>query len=61
MRECTTYERNVLPTGESLGRPLLIEEPSTTTLVHPTRYAVVYGLDNLVISGWNGGWLGGGD
>jgi N-methylhydantoinase A len=56
-----TYERNVLPTGECLGGPLLIEEPSTTTLVHPTQYVVVDEWDNMVISGWSGAWLGGGD
>jgi Hydantoinase/oxoprolinase C-terminal domain len=54
MRDCATYDRNVLPTAESLGGPLLIEEPSTTTLVHPTQSVVADERDNLVISGWSG-------
>lgn len=53
-RECATYERNLLPTAESLGGPLLIKEPSTTTLVHPTQHVVVDEWNNLVISGWSG-------
>jgi N-methylhydantoinase A len=31
---CPVYDRNHLPAGERFAGPLLVEEPTTTTLVH---------------------------
>jgi N-methylhydantoinase A len=51
VHECPVYERELLPAGfEQLG-PLLIEEPTSTTLVHPGQTVRVDEHGNLVITG----------
>ena len=48
---CATavYERDELPIGFSTRGPLVIEEPTTTTLVHPRQVLEVDDFGNLVI------------
>jgi N-methylhydantoinase A len=47
--ETVVYERSELPIGFSAPGPLVIEEPTTTTLVHPGQTLEVDGFGNLVI------------
>jgi N-methylhydantoinase A len=47
--ETAVYERSELPIGFSAPGPLVIEEPTTTTLVHPGQTLEVDGFGNLVI------------
>jgi N-methylhydantoinase A len=47
--ETAVYERSELPIGFSAPGPLVIEEPTTTTLVHPGQTLEVDGFANLVI------------
>jgi N-methylhydantoinase A len=39
-----------LPVGTNVGGPAVIEEPNSTTLVHPGDVAVVTAAGHLVIS-----------
>jgi N-methylhydantoinase A len=47
--ETAVYERAELPIGFSGAGPLVIEEPTTTTLVHPGQTLEVDAFGNLVI------------
>jgi N-methylhydantoinase A len=47
--ETAVYERADLPIGFSARGPLVIEEPTTTTLVHPGQALEVDDFGNLVI------------
>jgi N-methylhydantoinase A len=47
--ETAVYERAELPIGFSAHGPLVIEEPTTTTLVHPGQTLEVDDFGNLVI------------
>jgi N-methylhydantoinase A len=47
--ETAVYEREELPIGFSASGPLVIEEPTTTTLVHPCQQLEVDDFGNLVI------------
>jgi N-methylhydantoinase A len=47
--ETAVYERSDLPIGFSAPGPLVIEEPTTTTLVHPGQLLEVDDFGNLVI------------
>jgi len=47
--ETAVYERADLPMGFSAPGPLVIEEPTTTTLVHPGQTLEVDDFGNLVI------------
>ncbi len=47
--ECAVYERDLLPAGFSTAGPLVIEEPSSTTLVHPGQRLTVDEWGNLLI------------
>jgi N-methylhydantoinase A len=47
--ETAVYERGDLPIGFSAPGPLVIEEPTTTTLVHPGQTLEVDDFGNLVI------------
>ena len=47
--ETAVYERDDLPIGFSAPGPLVIEEPTTTTLVHPGQTLEVDDFGNLVI------------
>ncbi|MDP9258311.1 MAG: hydantoinase/oxoprolinase family protein [Actinomycetota bacterium] len=47
--ETAVYERDELPIGFSAPGPLVIEEPTTTTLVHPGQVLEVDDFGNLVI------------
>ena len=47
--DCAVYERDLLPRGARLAGPLIVEEPSTTTLVHPGQHLEVDEWGNLVI------------
>jgi N-methylhydantoinase A len=47
--EFRVYERALLPSGFSASGPLIVEEPSTTTIVEPGQALSVDGHGNLVI------------
>jgi N-methylhydantoinase A len=47
--DTAVYERGDLPTGFAAPGPLVIEEPTTTTLVHPGQLLEVDDFGNLVI------------
>jgi N-methylhydantoinase A len=47
--ECAVYERDLLPAGFSTQGPAVIEEPSSTTLVHPGQRVTVDEWGNLLI------------
>ena len=47
--ETAVYERSDLPIGFNAPGPLVIEEPTTTTLVHPGQPLEVDDFGNLVI------------
>jgi N-methylhydantoinase A len=47
--ETAVYERGDLPVGFSAAGPVVIEEPTTTTLVHPGQTLEVDDFGNLVI------------
>ncbi|HET6172487.1 MAG TPA: hydantoinase/oxoprolinase family protein [Gaiellales bacterium] len=47
--ETAVYERSDLPIGFNAPGPLVIEEPTTTTLVHPGQLLEVDDFGNLVI------------
>jgi N-methylhydantoinase A len=47
--ETAVFERDALPVGFSAPGPLVIEEPTTTTLVHPRQQLEVDDFGNLVI------------
>jgi N-methylhydantoinase A len=47
--ETAVYERSDLPIAFSVRGPVLIEEPTTTTLVHPGQVLEVDDFGNLVI------------
>lgn len=49
VHETTVFERNQLPAGFSAAGPLVVEEPTTTTLVHPGQSLLVDETGNLVI------------
>ena len=49
VRDCAVYERDLLPSGVRLAGPLIVEEPSTTTLVHPGQHLEIDEWGNLVI------------
>jgi N-methylhydantoinase A len=38
--DCPVYERNLLPVGEDMQGPLVIEEPASTTVVFPDQRAL---------------------
>ena len=44
------YDRQRLPSGFQATGPLIVEEPSTTTVVHPGQRIAVDALGNLVIT-----------
>ena len=43
------FERGLLPTGEAIEGPAVIEEPACTTIVCPSQWVTVDGFGNLVI------------
>jgi N-methylhydantoinase A len=47
--EASVFERSELPAGFAVEGPLIVEEPSSTTLVHPGQALEVDGQGNLVI------------
>jgi len=47
---CVVYERGRLPAGFTADGPLLVEEPTSTTLVHPHQILCVEPHGNLVIT-----------
>lgn len=49
VHETKVYERDELPVGFSAAGPLVVEEPTTTTLVHPGQTLEVDEAGNLVI------------
>ena len=49
LHECAVYERDLLPAGFSTDGPCVIEEPSSTTLVHPGQRVTVDEWGNLLI------------
>ncbi len=49
LHECAVYERELLPAGFSAPGPAVIEEPSSTTLVHPGQTVTVDEWGNLLI------------
>jgi N-methylhydantoinase A len=50
LQSCSVYERASLPSGFEAAGPLLIEEPTSTTLVHPGQAVRVDDRGNLVIT-----------
>jgi len=44
------YERNLLPPGESIEGPAIVEEPACTTIVCPDQHVCVDEYGNLVIT-----------
>jgi N-methylhydantoinase A len=44
------YDRALLPAGFAVEGPAIVEEPSTTTLVHPGQRLTVDALGNLIIA-----------
>jgi N-methylhydantoinase A len=51
VHECRVFERGLLPAGFEQAGPALIEEPTSTTLVHPGQRVRVDDHGNLVITG----------
>ena len=49
VHDTAVYERDELPAGFSAEGPLVVEEPTTTTLVHPGQTLIVDEVGNLVI------------
>jgi N-methylhydantoinase A len=49
-KSCAVYDRNGLPCGERLSGPLLVEEPTTTTLVHAGQVLEVTDRGIMVIT-----------
>ena len=49
VHQTKVYERDELPVGFSAAGPLVVEEPTTTTLVHPGQTLEVDEAGNLVI------------
>ena len=49
LHECAVFERDLLPAGFSTDGPAVIEEPSSTTLVHPGPALTVDEWGNLLI------------
>ncbi len=47
--ECELNERDLLPAGFQAEGPLIVEEPASTTLVHPGQGVEVDGLGNLLV------------
>jgi len=48
--ESCVYERGLLPTGETINGPAVIEEPACTTIVCPSQRLIVDEFGNLVIT-----------
>jgi len=48
--ESRVFERGLLPTGETIEGPAVIEEPACTTIVCPSQQATVDEFGNLVIT-----------
>jgi N-methylhydantoinase A len=46
---CPVYDRSTLPAGVQLAGPVVVEEPDSTTLVHPGYRVTVDGRANLTI------------
>ena len=49
IHDTVVYERDELPVAFSAAGPLVVEEPTTTTLVHPGQTLEVDEAGNLVI------------
>ena len=49
LHECAVYERDLLPAGFSVQGPAVVEESSSTTLVHPGQRVTVDEWGNLLI------------
>ena len=49
MHRCVVYERELLPPGFETDGPAIIEEPASTTLVHPGQHLWVDDWGNLLI------------
>ena len=49
IHDTPVYERDALPPGIALTGPLVVEEPTTTTLVHPGQTLTADTFGNLVI------------
>jgi N-methylhydantoinase A len=49
MHRCTVLERGLLPAGFEIEGPAIVEEPSSTTLVHPGQHLRVDDWGNLLI------------
>ena len=49
VHDTPVYERAALPAGTTLVGPLVVEEPTTTTLVHPGQTLTADAFGNLVI------------
>jgi N-methylhydantoinase A len=47
--QATVFERGALPPGFAAPGPLIVEEPSATTLVHPGQTLTVDGFGNLIV------------
>ena len=48
--ESCVFERGLLPTGETIEGPAVIEEPACTTIVCPSQRVTVDEFGNLVIT-----------
>jgi N-methylhydantoinase A len=46
---CPVYDRSLLATGSSLAGPAIVEEPDSTTVLHPGCQAVVDWFGNLLL------------
>ena len=49
MHDCEIYQREPLPAGFSAEGPVVIEEASSTTLIHPGQRVTVDEWGNLLI------------
>jgi N-methylhydantoinase A len=49
VHETTVWERETLPAGFGADGPCVVEEPTTTTLVHPGQRLEVDALGNLIV------------
>ena len=47
--EVTTFERSLLPPGSTIKGPAVVEQPDTTTIIHPNWSATVAKSGELVL------------
>ena len=48
-RDTPVYQREALPVGFRFAGPAIVEQPDTTTLIHPGQTAEVDRFANMVI------------